>query len=369
MFRILIFNFIVYVMFNFGHPVTPEMLIEKNVYNGLNSIMFGFFALSSFLFSPYWGKYINLNGVKKILIFMPLFYAFAQLLLCFGETALVMIFARFISGIFAVAFVVAVSSYVNYVSDNKNKARNFGYIMVTSSLGGIVGQLFIGQLSVQIEGYYFAFILQVILGFVFIFIGYFLLEDKFSEVKISEKVKLKFSSFNVTIILLSTAITMYTSNIGYYITQQLGATSNQVGQLNAINSFIILMTNLFLIKIIENKLSSKTTFNFQIIGGIISMLIVIISLYYNLNFLIIIALLLFITSLSIFRPLAQKRAVNNSLNPNVDLGYINACNSLGMVIGSFLAGISYSINPNLPFVIITITLITSLTIFNKEKHA
>lgn len=368
MYKLFFYNLIVMSMFNFGHPVTPLMLESKQVYDGLNSILYGFFSIASFCFAPYWGKYISKNGVKKLLVFMPFFYAAAQILFCFSEAAILMISARFISGIFAVAFIIAITAYVGKISNIENKAKNFGLIMVSSSIGGICGQILIGVLSIYISGYYFAFILQFVIGIFIIGVGSFFLDSIEMESKSNQKYFFKISPFHILIVLISSTFTMYSCNIGYYMTQVFSVTSMEVALINCFSSIIILFGNIYLINKMDKYLSIRNCYLLQIIVAIFSLLAIIVLGRSN-SILFIFFISIFIVSMSVYRPLSQKYVtMDKNKNHSIELSNIASCNALGMVLGSFIGGIAYAVNPNLPFIVMLFLSVLAFVFHRKEKY-
>lgn len=372
MYKMFIFYFLVMLMFNLTGPILPEMLIDKEVISGLNSFIAAIFSLAIFIASPIASKYINTNGLKKAMMFAPLLMAMAQIIMYISPGGVGLLIGRGLTGFFGAFFFMSGSIYVNNFSEPSKKATNFAYLMVASSLGGIVGQVLVGQLSVYFDGYLFAFVIQTTLAIILMFVSTFMIKEIEITKGTSSKKK---ENFKVTpmlllVALLGASIFIYSSNIGYYFMDQLNASTSQVALINCLYSIIFLFSNLFIVKIVENYFSLNKLFLLQICGAILGMTLLSINIYYSNPILIFISLVIFIFSLSFFLPIAQKFVVaKKSENSNIELGFINSSYSLGMVIGSIIGGLAYMTEPNLIFIVIIILLIVALAIHLKQINS
>ncbi len=185
--KILFLNLVVMSTFNLAHPVTPQMLLDKGAPLYLNGILYALMSLSMFLFSPYWGQRVDRRGTKTFLMFGPFFYGIMQLVFGFGPTSLIMGIGRFVAGVFSAAWIVALLQHVNLISTPENKVKNFGYIMVTNGLGGVLGQLIAGQIGTMgPNATYYPFILQCVMGIVVMVLVFITIETKQNEVDIKQ---------------------------------------------------------------------------------------------------------------------------------------------------------------------------------------
>lgn len=374
MYKMFIFYFLVMMMYNFTAPVTPEMLLDKGVIPGLNSYLVAIFSVAVFFGSPIAAKYIDANGIKKVMMFIPLFMALSQFIMYFSPGSIGLLVGRGLVGFFAAFFFLGGSIYVNEFSSDENKSQNFAYLMVAASLGGIVGQMFIGVLSNVFYGYLYAFIFTLLISIALIIIGNFSIKEieKKEHNEQKEKKKFKLTPMLLLVSILAAAFIVYAGNIGYYFMDQLNATTDKVAMINSLYLIVLLISNLFIIKYIERWFNLNVLFTLQIAGGIVGMILLSYGIYTTSTLVIFVSLLLFLFSLSIFLPLAQKYVVTkNADNSSDELGFINSSYSLGMVVGSVIGGVAYSINPNLMFLIIivmlTIALVIHLTELQKEK--
>ncbi|MBR6810638.1 MAG: MFS transporter, partial [Clostridia bacterium] len=109
---------------NFVHPVTPTIIVERN----LNDYMFGLalaaMMLCNFLFSPFWGKMAGMLGSKTVLLISGAGYAMGQVFFGLAETEMQFLLARMFAGIFVGGCYTAFLTYTVNCSDPKKRGRN-----------------------------------------------------------------------------------------------------------------------------------------------------------------------------------------------------------------------------------------------------
>lgn len=363
-----IYYFIVIFIVNSTMPVTPEMIIDKDVSSSINSLLIAIFSLGVFVFSPYWGKYISNHGVKKLCMLIPLAIAITQVITFVSPGSIGMLSSKFLTGIFTGAMFLMGSIYVNVISEPQHKAKNFGLLMVVSSLAMALAQVLIGIMSQYFDGYAYAFIIQLVLSIIVIPLAYVLITEIpiSKETKMNNKVKFEFSPIVIMVILLTAALGIFTTNIGYYMVLEFGISTTQVGYINGLAYFITMLANIFLIQIFYKHFTFRNSINVQIITAIISMLLLMVFLVTQNVFVFLLLFIIFVTSLSIFRPIAQQKVVvDDPANANVALGLISGSISIGFVFGCLIGGIVFAFDPNLMFVSIILLLLASLVIHLK----
>ncbi len=373
--KILILNFIVMSMFNFAHPVTPDMLIDKAAPSYLNGILYALMSLSMFLFSPYWGNKVDDKGAKRYLVLGPLIYGIMQLLFGFGQSSLAMGLGRFLAGVFAACFIVALMQYINLISPTEKRAKNFGLIMVTNGIGGVVGQLLSGMIGAAGGIYiYVPFVFQFILGIIISLFVYYVIPEVKNESKNNTSGKRnpgfkssvllikdnQLTAILFTMLMLAIANNLYTSHIGYFVAEVYQFNPFAVSIVNSYANFIIMLTNLFLINYIRNKFGILKGIKYEFIIAILTFT----TIFYLPIKISIIFLGMFIASIAVYRPLVQDYVVSKDNSHGGELmGIVNSVNSLGMIIGSVSSGFFFTINELLPFYVIVIILVLGLIIF------
>lgn len=373
MIKILILNFIVMVNFNFAHPVTPDMLIDKGTPLYLNGILYALMSLSMFLFSPFWGQKVDEKGTKRFLVLGPTFYGIMQLLLGFAPSAILMGIGRFLAGVFSAAWIVALLQHVNIISPKEKKARNFGYIMVTNGLAGVVGQLIAGQIGARGGIYiYVPFILQFIFGIVISILVLFVVKNqqvvKQSQAKSKRSIRssiqlirdTQITAIILVMLMLAIASNLYTSHIGFYVAEVYNFKSIGVSLINSYSNFITMLANLILIGYIKKHFGILKGIKYEFIVGLVAFSTI---FFLPINTAIIF-IGFFIAAVAIYRPLIQDYVISkNKENGGELMGVINSVNSLGMILGSLTSGFLFNYGTNLPFYAVMVVLAIGLGIF------
>ncbi|MFV0288876.1 MAG: MFS transporter [Mycoplasmatales bacterium] len=359
--KLLIINTLVLMFFNFAHPVTPEMLQDKQIADSFNGILYALMSLGMVVGSPLWIKNLQKLKSNTIISYCLLGYGISQIFFGFSTFIIIMCFSRFLSGIFASGCIVLSTEYVNQHTNADNKLRYFAYLVVSNSLAGIIGQLLAGILGETI-GIYYVFILQAVGLICLIPLVKYLL-DELVKVKKKAKVKKEKLTFNIIILMIlimlfSAVFTAYNSQIGYYISNMLHGTSFNVAEINSYTKVVSLIMNIYLITLITKYLKSKRTLILQSIIGILGMILVI----YNVTF-ILLGITLFLIGVVSFKPSIQKYAVSQEPEQSLTIiAYLNSFNALGMVLGSTLTGVLYTYNPKYILYFILSILILTLII-------
>ncbi len=371
--KILLLNLIVMSTFNLAHPVTPQMLLDKDAPLYLNGILYALMSLSMFLFSPYWGQRVDRRGTKLFLMFGPFCYGIMQLVFGFGPTSLIMGIGRFVAGVFSAAWIVALLQHVNLISTPEEKVKNFGYIMVTNGLGGVLGQLIAGQIGTMgPNAIYYPFILQCVMGVIVMILVFLTVESKQSEssVKSTEKANLA-SSFKlvhrekltaILLVMLSLAIAnnLYTSHIGFFLAEEFNYGSVGVSIINSYSNLVIMLANLFLIGFIKKRLGVLKGIQMEFLFGIAAFSTI---FFLPLN-IAMIFVGIFIAAVAIYRPLVQDYILQTHNHRSGEImGIINSTNSLGMILGSLTSGFLFTYGAYYPFYAVIFILIIGLIIF------
>lgn len=366
-----IYYFLVIFIVNATLAVTPEMLLDKGTSGSINSLLYSAFALAVFIFSPFWGKYINDNGVKKLCMYLPLAIAITQVLLLVSPGSFGMLVSKFLTGVFSAAIFLMGVIYINALSKPEDKAKNFGFLMVVMSLAVAIAQISMGIISQYFDGYAYAFIIQLIISVVLIPVAFIIIKEipTTGENKKSEKVKFKFSPITIMVILMTVAIGIFTANIGYYIILEFSATTAQVGIINGLTFIITMLANLLLIQILFKKFTFRQSMSLQIIGGITSMVAFSIFIITGNKLFLFLAFIVFALALSVFKAIAQEKVVaDKPENANVELGFITGGISMGYIFGPLVGAFAFAINPDLMFLTIIILLSVALVIHLKTSN-
>ena len=165
-------------------PVMPQLIkhllgtddISKvSIYSGALTFLY---ASMQFLFSPLIGSLSDKYGRRPVLLLSLLGFGLDYLFLAFSPTIWFLFIGRTISGITGASFTTA-SAYIADVSDDSNRAQNFGMIGAAFGVGFIIGPMlggFLGEISARLP-----FIVAACLALLNACYGYFVLPESLGK--------------------------------------------------------------------------------------------------------------------------------------------------------------------------------------------
>lgn len=131
-------------------PILPDLIRRFSTDHIFVTTYYGYFiaayALMQFLASPVLGALSDKFGRRPILLGSLLGAGIDYLIMAFAPNLWILFIGRIISGITGASFTVA-NSYVADISNDTNRAANFGMIGAAFGLGFIIGPLLGGMLG------------------------------------------------------------------------------------------------------------------------------------------------------------------------------------------------------------------------------
>jgi len=161
-------------------PVVPQLikgllhtsdLSKASLYGGWMTFLY---ATMQFLFAPFIGSLSDQYGRRPVLLISLLGFGLDYLFLAFAPYILWLFVGRTIAGITG-ASVTTASAYMADISDDSNRAQNFGMIGAAFGIGFIIGPMlggFLGEVSPRLP-----FIVAACLALVNVVYGYFVLPE------------------------------------------------------------------------------------------------------------------------------------------------------------------------------------------------
>ncbi|NLC97368.1 MAG: MFS transporter [Erysipelotrichaceae bacterium] len=374
----IIFFIIIFIQnaaLNFVHPVTPTLINNLQLPSYTFGVAFASMATSSFLFSRLWGYLSSLKDNRYIYAFGCITYGLSQLLFMISTSVTQIIIARLLGGLSVAAIDVSILNYLVNISSVENKSKNFalftGLSVIAGSFGYLIGG-YVGNNNLRYSFYSQLIVLVICATLLFI------LGNKKKETKKIDTSKIisylnpliSFdnsykSSLKVLLIitfLASSATTIYEQTFNYYLNDILHFMPSRMGEIKAISTVLILLFNLlFSYKILESK---KFKRNLSIILILCSFFSISLIFLNNLN-IFLLSSYIFLALNALHTPLIQKR-VTDGFNDEI-LGTYNGLKSLGWIVGGLVAGFSYQLYFNLPFILTSLLFILSLIILNMIK--
>jgi DHA1 family tetracycline resistance protein-like MFS transporter len=164
-------------------PVMPGLISDmENVGTGnaasLNGWMLFAFSLTQFLFAPLVGNLSDKYGRRPILLVSLFGFGLDYILMSWAPSIEWLFLGRIIAGVTGASFTTA-SAYIADISDEKNRAQNFGMIGAAFGMGFIIGPIIGGLLGTL--GPRVPFIAAAGLCFLNWLWGYFILPESLSK--------------------------------------------------------------------------------------------------------------------------------------------------------------------------------------------
>ena len=366
--RLLVF-FIIVFFFNmaasFAHPVTPTLIVERNLDSSLFGVAFAAMMTMNFLFSPFWGRLCSYVSTKKIMFFCSLGYALGQVIFGSAMSELQVVGGRMFAGIFTGGVYTAMSNHVINLSEDRG--RDLVWLTTVQNVSSAVGFFVGGMLGIFSVGTAFTaqVIMLVLTGTLYLLLC---LDDtayrKKPDTPLSAKDVNPFAAFAAvrtfitpTLALLFVIVAVsaigqnsYEQCFNYYIKDQYGMTSAYNGIFKAAIAVLTLVLN----STVSLWLQRKTDINKSFISVLVVCTALTGSVLINRSQMLFITVYIVYSSVMVLRlPLLQTMAADQSSErtSNEVMGFYQSMNSLGGIFGALFAGLIYASGPMRPFIL------------------
>ncbi|MBP7239168.1 MAG: TCR/Tet family MFS transporter [Saprospiraceae bacterium] len=163
-------------------PVMPTLIrtmedVDLGMASSLNGWMLFAFSMTQFLFAPLVGNLSDKYGRRPILLVSLFGFGLDYILMSWAPSIEWLFVGRVIAGITGASFTTA-SAYIADISNDKNRAQNFGMIGAAFGMGFIIGPIIGGLLGSF--GPRVPFIAAAALCFLNWLYGYFILPESLS---------------------------------------------------------------------------------------------------------------------------------------------------------------------------------------------
>jgi DHA1 family tetracycline resistance protein-like MFS transporter len=136
------------------------------------------FSIMQFIFAPVLGNLSDRFGRRPVLLLSLAGFALDYLILAFAPNIIWLFVGRIIAGIMGASFTTA-SAYIADISNDSNRAQNFGMIGAAFGLGFIIGPVIggvLGQFGTKVP-----FLAASVLTMLNALYGYFILPESLSK--------------------------------------------------------------------------------------------------------------------------------------------------------------------------------------------
>ncbi len=363
--------FIAVILFNlasnFAHPVTPTVIQNLHLHDYMFGVALAAMMFTNFLLSPFWGKLNVYISSRLSLLICCSGYGIAQVWFAYATTEAMIVLARMFAGMFVGGIFVSFLTYIVNVGRPEDQGRYLTYSATIKSVAGAFGYLVggvIGELSVKL-----AFLVQagtlIAVGVIFFLIclpdgkaglreipaGQLVREANPFQAFIDSKkfMNTAFALLFAVNILTNFSNTAFDQAFNYYLKDVLGLTSSYNGLIKAAVGLISFVANMSLCLWIIAKTETKRSLSMIVAACTITALGTVIST--NIGIFIAFSVIVY-AGYSVSVPVLQNMIANlaDPAQKNLVMGFFNATQSLGSIIGSLTAGFIYSLHEKLPFV-------------------
>jgi DHA1 family tetracycline resistance protein-like MFS transporter len=227
------------------------------------------YGLMQFIFAPILGSLSDRYGRRPVLLFSLLGFGLDYIFLAFAPTIGWLFLGRMISGISGASITTA-SAYMADISNEKNRAQNFGMIGAAFGLGFIIGPMLgglLGELGTRIP-----FLVAAGLALVNALYGYFVLPESLDmehrrsfDIKRANPVSslLKLKKYPAVLGLIFSLLLIYLaahsvqSNWSFANINKFGWTPKMIGISLAVVGVLVSLVQGLLIRVVNPKLGNE----------------------------------------------------------------------------------------------------------------
>ncbi len=350
----------------FAHPVTPTLIVERQLDSSMFGVALAVTTFMSFLFSPFWGKLCSYIPTKRIMLICCCGYAVGQIIFGSAYSEAQVIAGRAFAGIFTGGCMTSFSNYVvNTTPDTTQRGQNLTVMATIQVVANAIGYFVGGMLGLISVGA--AFIAMVVTLALTGVLFYLFCEDD-TPYKVRPAHSLSFKEANpfaafaaaknfITPMFILLFVIMAISGIGqnsfeqcfnYYIKDQFGLSSAYNGIFKAVIAVVSFIVNSTICIWMVRKTDINRSFLPIQIG---SALVLSVVLFFHTLVPFVIVDVVFFAFNAIRMPLMQNMAVQRATpeTSNSVMGFYQSMNSMGSIFGSLFAGLIYATDPMLPF--------------------
>ncbi len=358
--------------------MTPEMI----------ALLLDSYFIAQFVASPYIGKLSDRYGRIPVLVVSQIGTVISFIMLGFAAGVPMLFAARVLDGITGGNVIVA-QAYIADVSPREKRTQSLGLVWMAFGLGYILGPA-IGGIVAALFSDQATFLLGAAISLISMLMTWILLDESLTPAVRAARQQLQLVSMRVqdifanrplVLILIigfgaQLALSLMTSTLALFgsavifANQTPEAVNLGVGLLLACVGVGQFLTQLFLIKRMVPRYGERRLVVVGTFFRAVALLLMAILVH---PFTEGVALLIFATASGLMMPSLQSLAttsVNKEQNGAV-LGYYQAAISLGIIAGTWLGGVFFSLTPELPYVLggalLLITVLPGLVLLRRPQ--
>lgn len=351
---------------NFVHPVTPALIVERQLDSSMFGVAFAAMMVMNFLFAPLWGRLSDLWSSRKILLISCVGYAAGQLIFMFGYSEWTIVLGRMFAGVFISGCYTTFANYILHTAESSMERDKNLTALETAHSVAAAGGYFIGGMMGLVSTEFACFWQVVLLaacGFLFLFVC------KDEKPPVSSKCLTiaevnpfrafqsvgKYMNLPLALVFAVLAVSAIGQNsyeqcFNYYIKDQFGMSSAYNGTFKGIIALVTLVLNSTVCIKLQQKTDINKTFLYilEACTALIGVILIWDSAY------VFVAIYILYSSINVIRlPLLQSMVAmrGNAENSNSLMGFYQSMTALGGIFGALFAGLIYKMGKMLPFVL------------------
>ena len=354
---------------NFAHPITPTLIVERNLDSSMFGVAMAALSVTTFLFAPFWGNLCSYIPTRVVMSLCAFGYAIGQGVFGCAVNEAMVVGGRMISGVFAGGLFTSYSNYIiNVTPDPIERNRYLTTMLTTQTVGSAVGYFiggFLGVISI-----WAAVVPQVIVAVLCAVLHHVIcIDDTPYKAKPQKALSLRdanpFSSFAtakefttplLAMIFAVTAVaaigqTSYEQCFNYVIKDEFGLSSAYNGTFKAAIAVLTVLVNSTVCAYLQKNTDINVTFLPVFVSGAALLGA---AVFLRGSLLPFAAVYVVWNAVNALRgPLVQSIVAGQTTpgNSNRVMGFYQAMNSLGGIFGALFAGLIYESGHSYPFIL------------------
>ncbi|MNK46525.1 Tetracycline resistance protein, class C [compost metagenome] len=354
--------FLVFTGIGLVIPIMPTYMRDLHISGSLVGLLVAAFSLTQLLFSPLAGRWSDSFSRKKMIVSGMIIFALSELLFGAASSPVLLFASRMLGGIGAAFIMPAVMAYTADMTSNEERARGMGFINAAITTGFIIGPGiggFIAGYGVRIP-FYAAALAAGLAAIITIIVLPESLQAKQREGRGSTNkpkqslVSQLLHSYRepyflslIIVFVMAFGLANYETVFGLFVDKKFSFTPNDIAFIITFGSISGAVVQATVFGWILNRFGEKNVISACLI---VCSLFVLLTLWVNTYWMIVVVTFIVFLSIDILRP-----AISTQMSKLAEeqqgfvAGLNSAYTSLGNIIGPVIAGILFDIDINFPY--------------------
>ena len=374
--------FVVMLGFGLVIPIIPFYMESMGAGGIEMGLLVTVYAVMRLIFGPLWGALSDRIGRKPVLMIGVLGYGITMLFFGFATKLWMMFLARALSGVLSSATSPTTMAYIGDSTESKDRSKGMGILGAVIGIGTILGPAaggFLGSVS-----YSTPFFIAAGMSFLALLLVWTLLPESLpvsqrgkkqerQKVGLKEFRQILFSPLGVLFCLTalaSLAMASFSGIFGLYALQKFAYGTQMVGVIMMAVGLVSVLTQGLLIGPLSKQYGEVRIIQSSLFLTAVGFLLI--SLSHSMPFLML-SISVFTMAVALLTPaLSSLTSQWATLEQGITMGFSNAFQSMGRIIGPLLAGAIFDLNYEYPNYLGAVILfaggIMSLVLLNQGRE-